>query len=420
MSKVAYLVTLLQKIAVLGSFNLATSMVKTDMPVTNELEKERQRRLRKLGWILALLFILIRTAIGFWLNVPPARASSQPPAPALTKPCTKNNSRINIGLPDKNVASIAKDSCIEVALQQPFHGSGNNDYDMVLYESYAPKPDHIDLDWVELQISSDGQNWETAFVWSKGSTASNTNIASYANDKDGALDNERIPVTDLYGDPIRTGILIDIDQLPPGDYTYIRILSPPGSSESAQVDSIEILSVPEHHPTPTSAPQNTPTPTKSSDEHTPTPTPVPPTDTSVPPTDTSTPTPELTSTPTNTPVPPTDTPTATSVPPTDTPLPTDTPVPPTDTPTNTSVPPTDAPTNTSVPPTNTPTATPVPPKPKTPTPLPNTDVPPSPTLPLGTPTNTLVLPTATPTLEKKSPFPTVRNTQAPANNTAVP
>jgi hypothetical protein len=94
--------------------------------------------------------------------------------------------------------------------------------------------------------------------------------------------------------------------------------------------------------------------------------------------------PQVTNTPTNTPVPPTDEPTAT---------PTNTPVPPTDEPTAT-------PTNTPVPPTDEPTATP------TNTPVPPTDE------PTATPTNTPVPPTETPT-DNPTSTPTPLGTEDP-------
>ena len=302
------------------------------MHINDAEQKERQTRLRKIGWILALLFILIRTAIGFWLNVPAAQA--------LGITCVKADQRLNIGPADQKIISIPKQGCEEIALSQPFHGDGTPAYDLVLYESYAPKPDHIDLDWIELQVSADGQDWKTAFTWSSDkNSANNSNIASYATDKDGASDNEKIPVSALYGKPIRTGILIDIDQLvPPGDYAYIRIVSPPDSTEAAQVDAIEILTEPLHRPTPT---PESPTPISPTPTDTPTNTPVTPTDT-----------------PTNTPVTPTDTPTNTPVPPTNTPVPpTNTPVTPSNTPRPraTSKPPVQSPT--PVPPSVTPSQT---------------------------------------------------------------
>ncbi len=142
------------------------------------------------------------------------------------------------------------------------------------------------LDWVivEIATSQTGQ-WFVVFNWGDQVPDANTNVATHG--ADGEDDNESIPMTDLYGTPpLNTGISIDAESVvpTPGIYSWLRILSPYGGGDAAEVDAVEIL--------PTKTPTPTPTPTSAA---TATPSPVPPTSTftpsAVPPTPTPTSTP---------------------------------------------------------------------------------------------------------------------------------
>ncbi len=93
------------------------------------------------------------------------------------------------------------------------------------------------MDFVRLEISVDGSDWYTIFFFG-GGVYSNSSIASYPE-----VDNAPIPLSDLIGGAIRTGVGIDIDTLgiPDGDYQYLRITSPADSGDGCDVDAIQMI-----------------------------------------------------------------------------------------------------------------------------------------------------------------------------------
>jgi hypothetical protein len=141
-------------------------------------------------------------------------------------------------------------------------GSG---YDMIFYE--WPNLDigggeaGILLDYVRIELSRDEVVWYTVFEWDgddPGDVAG-TNINSYANDAGpypGESENEPIPWYDLYPAPSsvphNSGIAIDIGvaaqavqppqaPLPLGQFRWVRVSVPAGSSDAAQIDAIVCL-----------------------------------------------------------------------------------------------------------------------------------------------------------------------------------
>ncbi|MCG3209267.1 MAG: hypothetical protein FOGNACKC_02888 [Anaerolineae bacterium] len=244
---------------------------------------------------------------------------------------------LNFGPGDGQILDIEAGHCIDVMLSIPIIGNGNLSPDFVFYERLVPGEGVIYLDWIELQLSPDRVHWVTVFEWGDNDPANTaySSIAAYGRDEDGEADNEHIPSGDLYGDPISSGILIDIDTLSlEGPFEYLRIISPADGHDPAQIDAIEFLMTKDS--TPTSIPTATLVPlmSETSTPELSTPTPEPPTPTPESPTPTSTPTPEP---PTPTPESPTPTSTPTPEPPTPTPespTPTSTPTPEPPTPTS--------------------------------------------------------------------------------------
>ncbi len=119
----------------------------------------------------------------------------------------------------------------------PIKPHGDGGWDFIYYERAADPG--IQMDYVTLQLSSDQSTWYTVFDYGGGGYG-NSSIAGY-----GQNDNELIPLSVLIGGVPRTGVGIDIDNaglgLPPGDYRYLRIISPPDSGDGLDVDSIDVM-----------------------------------------------------------------------------------------------------------------------------------------------------------------------------------
>ena len=123
--------------------------------------------------------------------------------------------------------------------------------DFVYYEITSPGfPTQIDMDWVRIEISSDGSTWYQVFLWQDISAPdTNTNVdLSLVGDVcqisgvPTEIDNCTIPITRLYPQPTGgTGITIDVDGIvPPGSYPWMRI-SGVGGMDGPNIDAIEIL-----------------------------------------------------------------------------------------------------------------------------------------------------------------------------------
>jgi len=129
-------------------------------------------------------------------------------------------------------------------------GEGYGGYDLVYYErEYDGTPGYIQLDWVVVELSTDNVTWHTVFNWGDDDSTNtdNTNVAAYGNDADYEVDNEPIPLADLWPSntipAYQTGIAIDIRGLaPPGyAYRYLRISCPSGGGDPSEPDAIERL-----------------------------------------------------------------------------------------------------------------------------------------------------------------------------------
>ncbi|HXD10840.1 MAG TPA: hypothetical protein VN653_12320 [Anaerolineales bacterium] len=162
-------------------------------------------------------------------------------APSMVEP--------DIGGPDGSWITLPPGSSTTILFSPAIIADGDiGTPDMVYYEKLAA-PTHIDLDWVQVEISSDGLTWYQVFFWGDGPSDDNTNVSLSIPPPTGVgdlcqvagvpteTDNCSILVGRLYNS---TGITIDVDALvPSGNYPWIRISSPPGSSNGADVDAIQ-------------------------------------------------------------------------------------------------------------------------------------------------------------------------------------
>ena len=113
-------------------------------------------------------------------------------------------------------------------------------FDLVYYE-YENPANHINLDWVIVEIGSSSSGpWTQVFYWGDNNLDGNTNIGQAGYGAGSEPDNHQIPFADLYGGP---GVAIDVDAMAaPGTYRYVRISAPlGGDNDAAEVDSVETL-----------------------------------------------------------------------------------------------------------------------------------------------------------------------------------
>ena len=156
----------------------------------------------------------------------------------------------NIGPPDGNAVIVPPGGSITMVFTPAIVANGDvGTPDLVYYEILAgllPTP-HIDLDWVRIEISSDGVTWYQVFFWYDPSPPdTNTNVdlglpnisaSCMATGVPAEDDNCSISSADLYNG---TGITIDVDPfVPAGNYSWIRISSPAGAMDGANVDAIQ-------------------------------------------------------------------------------------------------------------------------------------------------------------------------------------
>jgi len=145
-----------------------------------------------------------------------------------------------VGPPDDLHAGIPVGEVITISFGAGQGISTTAGHDMVFYErANAPG---ILLDYVTIEVSTDGSTWYTVFNWDGNpGGVSGTNIDSYAASTPGEEDNEPILSSDLYPFP-GTGIMIDIQAFgaPAGVYDWVR-LSNPGGIQPSEVDAIQPL-----------------------------------------------------------------------------------------------------------------------------------------------------------------------------------
>lgn len=184
--------------------------------------------------------------------------------------CTDNRpaGEPNVGPPNGTSARIGCGLGMIIDLGgTPIIGGDAGSYDLVYYETQgpvpAPPPFYIFMDLVELQISqSPNGPWYTVFVWGDGISDTNTNLNGFYSDGGVSSDNAVMYGVDPSGtglpppppgplvgpgNPLYTGIQIDIDSAPggsppAGSYQYVRIYSPlGGANDGPEVDAIQAL-----------------------------------------------------------------------------------------------------------------------------------------------------------------------------------
>jgi uncharacterized repeat protein (TIGR01451 family) len=128
-------------------------------------------------------------------------------------------------------------------IDPPIVAGGDGTYDFVYFERENP-PGAVQLDWVQIQVSPDGQAWYSVFYWGDsdpGVPDTNTNMdyVNLINDLCATeIDNCNIPAGRMYNN---SGITIDIDAIPGVvggmEYPWIRVTS--YGMESTDLDSIQ-------------------------------------------------------------------------------------------------------------------------------------------------------------------------------------
>jgi hypothetical protein len=144
------------------------------------------------------------------------------------------------GPPDGNVADLGTGGELTLDFGDGYGILDGPGWDMVFYEN--PSGGGIQLDLVTIEVSHNGVDWYTVFNWDEvAGGVSGTNIDSYATDPGGEVENEFIPVGDLYLGST-TGIAIDIGIWTPGGYSfrYVRFTDA-GGTDTAQIDAVERL-----------------------------------------------------------------------------------------------------------------------------------------------------------------------------------
>lgn len=144
---------------------------------------------------------------------------------------------IDIGGPDGNDHNPGPNGSITILFSPAVTADGTSTPDFVYYEILV-NPTRVDLDWVMIEISSDGSTWYTVFVWGDGTPDTNSNVDINVI---GGLedDNRQFNPVDLYN---QTGVTIDIDAIPGittgVDYPWMRI-SGIGGSDGPNIDAIQ-------------------------------------------------------------------------------------------------------------------------------------------------------------------------------------
>lgn len=177
----------------------------------------------------------VNAPAGFADTAPGNNSASDSNAPASSEP--------DIGPPDGNWIYIPQGSSLTLMISPAIAADGDiGTPDFVYYERLATTA-YIEMDWVQVEISTDGNTWYPVFYWGDPGGAADTNTNVDVQNLIGDLcptetDNCRIPPDRLYNS---TGITVDIDPLvPPGNYSWMRITSPVSpDGDPSEVDAIQ-------------------------------------------------------------------------------------------------------------------------------------------------------------------------------------
>ena len=196
---------------------------------------------------------------------PTASPTSNPPptSTAVTLPTvTPSGSEPDIQAPPDGTIYALSDGyaiVIDLGLANAIIVTGNpeTNYDLVYYERLITSPDHIDLDWIQIDISiSPSGPAYTVFHWGDGVRDTNTNVDTADIGVPAAeADNQSIPTSYLYGTSPQTGILIDVDGAPtpppPGAYQFVIFSAPAGAGsagDGTDIDSVQTVNIPQTGP----------------------------------------------------------------------------------------------------------------------------------------------------------------------------
>jgi uncharacterized repeat protein (TIGR01451 family) len=185
---------------------------------------------------------LTNTAI---INGPVGSTELTPGDNTATDSDTPASSEPDIGVPNGSSVTVAPGTGLTIVFNPAIIADGDAGIpDFVYYEILAA-PTYVDVDWVRIEISSDGITWYQVFYWHNPSAPdTNTNmdlslvgdicqVASVPTE----TDNCSVPIGRLYNS---TGITVDIDGIVPlGSYSWMRISSPAGSANGANIDAIQ-------------------------------------------------------------------------------------------------------------------------------------------------------------------------------------
>lgn len=160
---------------------------------------------------------------------------------------TVTNCNSAAGSPDGNIAEIGPNSNGSITID---FGSGTGiingqGYDFILYEKENPPGVGIQLDFMTVAVSTNGTTWYTVFNWDGNpGGVLGSNVDSYANDSNGEIDDEPIPLSDL-SVPNSTGttsVAIDIGPWVPSGYAYRYVrFTHPGGANPVEVDAVQRL-----------------------------------------------------------------------------------------------------------------------------------------------------------------------------------
>lgn len=150
-------------------------------------------------------------------------------------------SDIDIGLPDGNAYNPGQNGSITILFSPAVTADGTSNPDFVYYEvENSPGSGIVDMDWVMIEISTDGISWlpVPVFVWGDGIPDTNSNLdINVILGVEG--DNRQITSPPLYN---QTGVTIDIDAIPgvvTGTlYPWMRI-SGIGGVDGPNIDAIQ-------------------------------------------------------------------------------------------------------------------------------------------------------------------------------------
>lgn len=172
---------------------------------------------------------------GFVETAPGNNSATDSNAPASSEP--------DIGPPDGDWIAIPQGTSMTLIISPSIAADGDvGTPDFVYYERLAT-PAYVEMDWVQVEISSDGNTWYQVFYWGDPGGTADTNTNVDIQNLIGDLcptetDNCKIPPARLYNS---TGITVDIDPIvPPGNYAWIRITSPVSpDNDPSEVDAIQ-------------------------------------------------------------------------------------------------------------------------------------------------------------------------------------